>query len=676
MFIALNLQRIIDMSIRVKSLLTVAVVSLLGTAFLWNFNIFYVLRDWSAYRDGLSFFLLIVLVLVAAASAVIWVAFLPVSRAEKKMKSGEILDAGEDRAAGKAMNRMPVIIIVVNVAGFFIGPTAKHMASALVAGQNPLTGALLTSIFYSVGIGFYIAFVEIRLLEGYFFPIQHKRGRQDIDQINRSRWGIRQMLLGMTIFFLAFGLFYSAGRGYLREELLAPAQIDSVTAASESTDYRVNLWNRALEGETLSLSESSPEIAWRLEEYLLKMGLLGVIILLLSLIAIQIETRPTLKRIQEMNLRLQEVARGEANRDSKLIIIHGDELGEAVHWINRFIDRQADVLETIRNSIGNLSSISRELGEINAVSLSLGTGIRDGIDRVKDNLNRQNGAIQGVENDVDLLGQNIHRTNQNVQHQKSAMMSNSSAVEEMTANIESVSRNAQGAYIQTEALMARAEESSREMSSLLEGINHIAEASREVNENVGQIAKLAAQTNLLAMNAAIEAAHAGDVGAGFSVVAAEIRKLAEDSAAAAKGISGLIKRMNQLSDAGVAQAGQAQESFNQIHLKVKESAKIISEISSAMEEQAHGSREMQEAMAKLDQLTKDVADIAASQDEQSRHVGESVSQVSGAARDIQGQMDQNLRLMEDFDIFTRNLAEIIERNTGLVTALKDASGVS
>ena len=75
-------------------------------------------------------------------------------------------------------------------------------------------------------------------------------------------------------------------------------------------------------------------------------------------------------------------------------------------------------------------------------------------------------------------------------------------------------------------------------------------------------------------------------------------------------------------------------------------------------------------------LTKDVGDIANSQDEQSRHVGESVSHVSGAARDIQGQMDQNLKLMEDFDIFTRNLADIIDRNTGLVTALKDASGVS
>ncbi len=671
-----NEKRELIMTIRGKSIASVVFTSIGGTAFLWLFNIFYVLRNWSLLTEGLAVFASVVIGLMIVVSLGVARFLRPLLEAQKQVESSGVLTEDTDRKLGRIIKKLPVVLTVINGVAFFLGPLVKHVISRIAVGENPFNFGMLTSILYSVSIGVYVAFIESRLIEMYLHPLKMARKRNFLDNENRKKWLVRQLLLSSTILVLAFGLFFSAGKGYLTEELLAPSKMDALSGASEANDARSGYWASALEGRSVNLTENSPYILARQGEYYLKMFILGLIVTAASLLAGYLENRPLESRLYEMNRRLKELARGEGHSEEKLVILQDDELGEAVHWINTFIDRQAELMNTIRNSISSLAAISSELFEMDQFAQSLGEGMSRGVSLVQKNLEIQRTALEGVKSDVESLSSNITFTAGNIREQNDAMSSNSTSVEEMTANIGSVSKNAQGVYDRTQNLKIKAEDSSREMLEMMNGIRNVVASAEEVAQSVGQIGKIAAQTNLLAMNAAIEAAHAGDVGAGFAVVAAEVRKLAEDSGVTTKRISEHIGRMNELSGSGLVQAQKAQESFGEISEDVKKNAELMAEISQAMKEQEAGSHEMQSSMERLDSLSRDVLKITRDQEVQSQHMGESMGHLNRAANGIQEQMDSLVDLNNQVETFIASLNEIIKRNTSMVEDLRRVSSLS
>jgi PAS domain S-box-containing protein len=202
--------------------------------------------------------------------------------------------------------------------------------------------------------------------------------------------------------------------------------------------------------------------------------------------------------------------------------------------------------------------------------------------------------------------------------------STSSAVEEMAASMNQVSKNAEASVEAARRALATAEHgdvSVRETSEAMMRINNavqqtsekmraLAKRSSEISEIINLINGIAAQTNLLAVNAAIQAAHAGEAGLGFSVVAEEIRKLAEGSARATKDISRLVtaiqretaEALSAMEDGmtevreGTSLAEQARGALQNISDVVKQSADLIEEISAASEEQAKTTRNVAGAM--------------------------------------------------------------------------------
>ncbi|KVG62798.1 methyl-accepting chemotaxis protein [Burkholderia pseudomultivorans] len=166
------------------------------------------------------------------------------------------------------------------------------------------------------------------------------------------------------------------------------------------------------------------------------------------------------------------------------------------------------------------------------------------------------------------------------------------------------------------------------MTQAVETMSDIAGSAATVSEIIAVIDGIAFQTNILALNAAVEAARAGEQGRGFAVVAAEVRMLAQRSAAAAKEIKGLIEQSTQRVDAGAALIGRAGESIHEIVGAVQRVATIVGEIASASQEQSGGIQQVNIAVTQMDEATQRNAALV----EQASAATQSLAQQAHALR--------------------------------------------
>jgi methyl-accepting chemotaxis protein len=659
-----------QLSIRLKIIINMVVLTLSGAAFLWVFNIYYSARNWSRFFDGLNILFSVTAILLSVFVIVIWFFCSGLRKAEKKLVNGLELNSQEEKSVDWTIKYLPYIFVSLNAFGFLLAPIVQHVLQSLGNQVTPWNWTLLNAILFSTSVGLYITFVEIRLNDRFILPIQTLRNHYHIERSGRNKWLKRQIFMGFTLSYFIFGLFFAAGQGYLREEVLAPANIDAVSAATDVLNYRVELWRDVIDGNTIDLNYGTPVVAAKLFEYSWKMGLLAMICFSLVLLAVRLESNTDAKRLGTINARLQDLAEGMSDFDTKIPVIREDEIGTAIHWVNRFLERQEELFSTIQSAGGRISSSSGELARLSTGAQDLNESLLRSVEQINVSLSQQNASVQAVETEVLKLISQIEQTDAQMQAQSSAVEESSSAIEEMTASINSVSRNSDEVYENTQMLIGRAESGSKDMSKLFEGIEAVVNSSEKVTENIGQISKIAAQTNLLAMNAAIEAAHAGDAGRGFAVVADEVRKLASNASVAAKSITDHINNMNRVSMEGLERTRAAMNSFNGIREAVAGNAQIIASISQAMTEQANGSREIQDAMQKLLTLTHEITSLAKQQSSESNQVKQSMNELSAAVQNISENMERQMEYFENTRNFVNSIQVTIEKNTEIVHELE------
>jgi hypothetical protein len=204
-------------------------------------------------------------------------------------------------------------------------------------------------------------------------------------------------------------------------------------------------------------------------------------------------------------------------------------------------------------------------------------------------------------------------------------------MEELTSTVKQNADNARQANKLVSAATASAVKGGEVVGQVVETMGSIKESSSKIVDIISVIDGIAFQTNILALNAAVEAARAGEQGRGFAVVAAEVRSLAQRSAAAAKEIKELIVDSVEKVETGGRLVDDAGKAMNEIVTNVKRVADIMSEIAAASAEQSSGIEEINRAVMQIDGMTQQNASLV---EEASRTAASLLEQAVGLSQAV------------------------------------------
>ena len=306
--------------------------------------------------------------------------------------------------------------------------------------------------------------------------------------------------------------------------------------------------------------------------------------------------------------RIAEIVRltGSGNLTMRASVKSKDEIGELANGFNTMLDHIKDLITTIKGESERLSRIGAALAGSSGKTATAVAEITSNIQAIQHLAVNQSASVTETNATMEQISSNIKKLNDHVENQTESVSRSSSAVEEMLANIQSVT---QTLFKNTDRVNELADASGVGRSGLQTVVSDVQEIARE-SEGLLEInsvmENIASQTNLLSMNAAIEAAHAGEAGKGFAVVAGEIRKLAEGSSAQSKTIVEVLKKIKGSIDKISRSTGSVLEKFEAIESGITAVSGQEENIRGAMEEQGAGSKQILEAISQLNDITRQV----------------------------------------------------------------------
>jgi len=301
---------------------------------------------------------------------------------------------------------------------------------------------------------------------------------------------------------------------------------------------------------------------------------------------------------------LKEVSLGEGDLTKRITIHKENEIGELANYFNMTLDKIKKLVVIIKAEAAHLHTTGNDLaynmhGTANAVH-----HITDSLQNVRQKVINQSASVTETHATMEEVTANIERLDKNVERQTESVSQSSSAIEEMLANIQSVTqtliRNAEN----VDELIKASDIGRSSLQKVTQDIQEIAHESEGLLAINVVMENIASQTSLLSMNAAIEAAHAGETGKGFAVVAAEIRKLANSSTEQSKTISDVLKKIKTAIDEMTISTNMVSEKFTAIDERVHVVSDQEINIRNAMEEQGQGSKQILDAVSVLNEKTQ------------------------------------------------------------------------
>ena len=334
--------------------------------------------------------------------------------------------------------------------------------------------------------------------------------------------------------------------------------------------------------------------------------IISIIVLLLVISGAFILARSLTKPIIKVTDTLKDISEGEGDLTKQLTVAGEDEIGDLALYFNKTLGNIRNLVSVIKYKIHALTNTGHELSVNMTKTQAAVDNIAANFEEIKTLEVRQKKESDEVNKALDKIKNSIELQDKLIDEQTESVNTSSSAIEQMTANIHSVGQtlieNGKNVEILTEA-SERGRTALQTVAQEIQEIAHDSEGLLEINSVMNGIA---AQTNLLSMNAAIEAAHAGESGRGFAVVADEIRKLAESSGKQSKTTAAMLKKIKANIDSITKSSNEVLSRFGAIDSGVKTVSEHELNIRHAMEEQETGGKQILEAIGRLREITVSV----------------------------------------------------------------------
>ena len=336
------------------------------------------------------------------------------------------------------------------------------------------------------------------------------------------------------------------------------------------------------------------------------MILTGTIILLAAILIVYFVAHTIIKPVQTAVNALKNIAQGEGDLTVRLPVHGNDEITDMAEYFNETIEKIGTSIQQVGVNSDTMEEIGAELASNMTETASAVNQISANIDGVKQQAMTQAASVTETAATIEEIVRTIKQLNSSIETQAASVAQSSSSVEQMVANIASIGQTLGKTDEVIRSLTTATGDGKATLVTSNTVTQKIAEESGSLMEASNVIQHIASQTNLLAMNAAIEAAHAGEAGKGFAVVADEIRKLAEESSTQGKTITTTLKTLSGEIETLSASSKTVEEKFNAIFTLAEQVKEMSARLTEAMREQENGSREVLTAIKSINTVTVEV----------------------------------------------------------------------